>query len=106
MEQKTKDFILTRLNQGKDYSDEGTADYFGRSLFNQKTHAIVIEERDYILQSVEERLRCESITINEILDSGLIHVSKHENETDFKHNNVNYTINLKISSFGRGFIFH
>jgi hypothetical protein len=104
MELKTKNYILNNLNVGRDYSEEGTADYSGRCMYGKTTHAIVIEYSNEVEQAVRDLLEEDESKLQELLDADVIKEAWDEDDSDFEIGNGCYDLHLALDNLGLDYI--
>lgn len=113
MELAIKEFLLNNVDC-RDYSEDGEADYSGRYMYGQCTHAVVVEDYDDIKSGIQAYIDENSDdgdgetfddVINELEELGLIE-STYESRSDLEIDGEKYDINLRSDNLGRSYIFY
>lgn len=105
MEQKAKDYILNTLNVGRDYSENGEAEYSGRGMSGKTTHAIVVEYSSDVEDAVREALENDEDSFEEMLEVELIKEA-WDDDADFEFNNGGYDLQVRRDSLGSNYIIY
>lgn len=105
MQKQAKDFILNNLNIGRDYSEDGEAEYSGRGMYGRSTHAVVVDYADEVKDGIQYLIdEADEDDIEALIESGLI--CESGDDSDFVIDDEGYEINFRRDNLGLDYIIY
>lgn len=114
MKIEKKEYILNVLSIGRDYSEDGEAEYSGRGMYGRNTHAIVIDGfsdvRDAIINlfsEMDDDERHEEL--DKMIDLGILYYADEDDRDTFTiegEDDDQFSISGSIDNLGLDYIIY